>query len=520
MGWLADFFDTSGFPARWHCGSWSAGLGWMHIISDLVIFSAYMAIPLVILAYVRQRREVLFPAVFWIFCAFIFSCGTTHLLDAIIFWHPIYPLAGVVKLLTAIVSAMAVVITVRVMPQALALPGLSSLNRQLQDEIAARTASQHELALRAAELAESRRRLIAAQAAAHVGDWTFDPASRRIEWSDEVFRLYERDPALGPPKDREEIGRLYSAESRANLEAAIQTAMGRPGTPVEVDLELALPSGRMAWLRSTIHATPTEGLATMPLWGTVQDITRQKLGTLADARQRRELERINQQLEQFAYIASHDLIEPLRKVRFFADVLVEESRDALTPTATDALARLTSATTRMNRLVQDLLVFARAGKSLTNPGPVSLDHVLAEAMEVLDGRIQESGAVIEHDPLPEVQGEHVLLVQVMQNLLANALNYRHPQRAPRITITATASAGTALMTVSDNGLGFQREQVGRLFEPFVRLHRGAGNDGTGIGLAICRRIVEVHGGSITAAPNPDVGATFTILLPLPPARPI
>lgn len=509
---FVEWFDTSGFPPRWHCGDWSPALGWTHIISDVLIFLAYVAIPIVIMWYVRRRPEVPFPAVFWLFCAFIFSCGTTHLIEAVIFWHPIYPFAAVVKAITAVVSLVTAAMTIRIMPHALALPALSTMNQQLRGEIAARAASE-------AHLAESERRLVAAQAAAKVGDWTYDLTTRRMEWSDQVYRLFDRDPALGPPSTPADHAALYLPGSRDARNETLKRALEQPFNAAGIDLEARLPDGSTAWHHSTITVERDANGKPSRLWGTVQDITAQKLTQLADARQRRELERINQQLEQFAYIASHDLTEPLRKVRFFADVVTQECVDVpLTPAAKDALQRVTSASERMHRLVQDLLNFARAGKSLTQPRPVSLDAALNEVIDTLDQMAKNTGAIIEREPLPEVMGDYGLLTQVLQNLLTNAMKYRHPDRPLRIRVSAERTADQVAISICDNGLGFQADQATRLFEPFVRLHRQSGQEGTGIGLAICRRIVEAHGGTIVARPNPDQGSTFTLTLPTNPIR--
>jgi len=129
---IAGLLDTTGFPARWHCGIWSDALGWLHIGSDIAIFGAYTAIPLVLAYFVMRKRDVPFPKIFWLFVAFIFTCGFGHLLEAVIFWHPVYRLAGVVKFLTAVVSWGTVIALVGIVPYALQFPGLSKLNRELQ----------------------------------------------------------------------------------------------------------------------------------------------------------------------------------------------------------------------------------------------------------------------------------------------------------------------------------------------------------------------------------------------------
>lgn len=138
ISFFRDLFDTNGFPARWHCGQWSAGHGWMHILSDIAIFGAYAAIPLALAYFIRQRKDVPFTPVVWLFIAFIASCGLTHLIEATIFWHPWYRFSGLMKAVTAVVSWMTVIALLKVLPSALALPGLAKINLQLSEEIAER----------------------------------------------------------------------------------------------------------------------------------------------------------------------------------------------------------------------------------------------------------------------------------------------------------------------------------------------------------------------------------------------
>lgn len=509
---MAGFFDYSGFPARWHCGDWPPLLGWLTIVSDAVIFAAYTAIPITIFLYVRRRKEVLFPQLFWLFCAFIFSCGTTHLIETVIFWQPIYPVQAVLKAFTAVISVAAVIGTARILPAALAVPGLVALNRNLQGEITAHAKAQGELKEVTARLEEKRRRLLAAQAAAQLGDWMFDPHTQQIVWSEEIFRLHQRDVQRGPPRSLEENLQLYTPSGAKALQEAL-AVLDAGNSRVDTDLEVALPDGTIAWHRAILHADRLADGTIGRMWGTAQNITTEKLNVLEMERRTQELERVNHQLEQFAYIASHDLLEPLRKMRFFADMVKEEVDDRLSPDGRDALRRFTTASERMSRLVRDLLVFARAGKSLGSKQPVPLAEVVGVAIDNLESQIAEHKVEIIYHDLPVVSGDAGLLAQVFQNLIANAIRYRHPERSPRITIRSQMVAKGVEVVVEDNGLGFSRDQAVRLFQPFVRLHPQVNSEGTGIGLAICNRIIEAHGGSISAQPGPSNGALLTIILP-------
>ncbi len=141
LNWL---FDTSGFPRRWTCGSWTDAEGWLHIGSDIAIWAAYATIPVVIVYFVLRRKDIPFSKIFWLFGAFILACGTGHLLEAIIFWHPVYHLSGVVKFLTAVVSWGTVVALIRITPSAMKLPGLAALNDELTKEVHDRKAAEHE----------------------------------------------------------------------------------------------------------------------------------------------------------------------------------------------------------------------------------------------------------------------------------------------------------------------------------------------------------------------------------------
>jgi PAS domain S-box-containing protein len=245
-----------------------------------------------------------------------------------------------------------------------------------------------------------------------------------------------------------------------------------------------------------------------------------------------ELARSNSELEQFAFVASHDLQEPLRKIQAFGDRLKTRLGTAIAPEATDYLSRMQSAAARMQGLIDGLLMYSRV---LTRAQPfskVELNTVVREVIEDLEVRIEKSRASVEVGDLPAIEADALQIRQLIQNLVGNALKFQVPGNPPKVSITARivpvdqvlekpkgetefrSRSEMCEVTVQDNGIGFDESYLGRLFVVFQRLHSRSEYEGTGIGLAVCRKIVTRHGGTITARSTPGQGARFIVVLPL------
>ncbi len=263
-----------------------------------------------------------------------------------------------------------------------------------------------------------------------------------------------------------------------------------------------------------------------------RDISARRKSEAALGRAMLDLDQRNHALQDFAFVASHDLQEPLRKIRTFSDLLLSRPGDGLDAKARDYLHRSSQAATRMQALIDDLLVLSRLGAQPLRVTAVALDTLIDQVLSDLDARIESSQARIERDPLPEVEGDATQLYQLFQNLLANALKFHAPEQSPQIRIrcaparladrsVAPARPGAPPRSVAaieigieDNGIGFDPAEAERIFAPFRRLHGRDQFEGTGMGLAIVKRIVEAHGGQISASATPDQGACFRIVLPL------
>ena len=227
------------------------------------------------------------------------------------------------------------------------------------------------------------------------------------------------------------------------------------------------------------------------------------------------LERSNRELETFASVASHDLQEPLRKIRAFGDRLTSKYGAALEPGASDYLARMCGAAARMQDLIENLLTFSRVTTKAQPFASVDLGSVTRDALSDLESRVAESRGHVELGELPSVCADATQMQQLMQNLLGNALKFHRAGVPPLVHVSSRALPGGdgVEIAVKDNGLGFEQQYAERIFGMFQRLHGRSEFQGTGIGLAICRKIVERHNGTIVARGVPGEGAVFTVTLP-------
>ena len=244
----------------------------------------------------------------------------------------------------------------------------------------------------------------------------------------------------------------------------------------------------------------------------IRDITEQKCIAANLARQVQELSRSNEELEQIAYVASHDLQEPLRKVVSFSDLLAHSLDGQLNSETETYMAQIANGAMQMQALVRDLLAYVQVGKTVPTLAFVDASESLEAALGELKTAIREQQAEITYDPLPEVLSQLPALRQLWHQLLTNALKYRAVD-PPRIHITAQFQEAEWQFSVRDNGMGFEPEYAKQIFAIFKRLHARGSYPGTGVGLAICQKIVTRHGGQMWAESEPGYGSTFYFTLP-------
>jgi PAS domain S-box-containing protein len=505
---------------------------------------------------------------------------------------------------------------------------LQQLNQELETRVQERTA----------KLQASEARLREAQRIAHVGDWEFALASQTITWSEELFHLFECDPAQGEPKYAGHL-QSYVLESRLQLEHAVQQA-ATLGTPYELELQFSRADGSVRWLFARGEAVRNAQGAIAKLLGTALDITdrkqaevqlrhlsdrltlavksgaiaiwdwnvteniltwddrmyelygitpnqftnvydawansvhpddrsfaeaalqqtlagekdydiefrvihpdgtirflkayalmerdeqgelKQMVGINYDITEHKQIEqalqqltldlqRSNQELEQFAYVASHDLQEPLRAITSYTQLLAKRYQGQLDEKADKYIYYVVDGATRMQQLIQDLLAYSRVGRYELKQQPTDCNAVLQQVQQNLQAAIAESNAVLTIDPLPTIFADTVQVMQLFQNLVGNALKYRG-DAPPTIRVSARQQSKAWVFSVQDNGIGIEPQYAERIFEIFQRLHTRREYEGTGLGLAICKKIVERHHGHLWVESQLGQGALFCFALP-------
>lgn len=640
MEQVIDFFkrllEDEQFMPRWVCGQWTPFHGWMYVISDLIIFMAYMAIPFALMYFVRKRwKDLPFRWVFYMFIAFISLCGATHLIDAIIFWIPVYRLNAIVLMATAVVSIITVGGLLRVVPEALKLRGPG----ELQEIVNAKTKELEEVNHSLEKTIEERtQRLREAQAIAGLGYWEMNLATQEVSWSDELYGIFDKDASFSP--DYNGYMELLPEEDKAIIANAVEHTLqtyepfklvhsfypkdgsvkyilskgkvvldnGKPikliGTGQDVTKEtladkkfkgllesapdavvivgakgtielvnkqvenifgfnreelvgesvekliparfhnqhkghrknfLTSPNLRpmgagleLLGLRKNgeefpveISLSPLETEEGMLVSAAIRDITARKkaeneLREMKDMLEKRveqrtrELEKTNKELENFAYIASHDLKAPLRAIGSLSDWVIADQADKMDDAGKEHLNLLKSRVQRMYDLIEGILSYSRVGRKDGELSEIDLNEVVSGVLELIE---VPSHIEIQIQPnLPKVKMHQTHPIQVFENLISNAVKYCDKE-VGKIEIGVEETPDFWKFHVKDNGVGIDESYQEKIFEIFQTLNARDDVESTGVGLTIVKKIVEHAGGEIWLNSKPNVGSTFFFTLP-------
>lgn len=542
MEFFQKLFDTSDFTPRWYCGDWTAGHGWLHIVSDLVIWAAYFAIPCILGYFMWRRKDFPFRGLLLLFGSFILLCGTTHLMEAVIFWWPAYRLAGVIKLLTAIVSCITAITLIRIAPIALAMrsPGdlqqeinararaelafqaannelemrvksrtydLVTANESLQNEVQERRRAESNL-----RKSEARFRQLADAMPQIV--WVAKPDGAveyfNQRWFDFVGRQagdylgHQWSTALHPSDEKHATKRWQQALDTQE--------------PYEIEYRLRSEKGDFRWFLSRAMLMRDESGSLDRWFGTCTDIQdlkglheelRMVAARLSDADRRKD---------EFLATLAHELRNPLAPIRTGLEVMKMIKNDPVT--LEEVRGTMERQTRQLITLVDDLLDVSRItrGKFELRRSHVCLDDAVKTAVEAAQPIVDAAGHKLTID-LPEqpiwLDADPNRLAQILSNLLNNASKYT-PDNG-QIVLTAKTVDKYCCISIRDNGIGIPSDKLESIFEMFTQLEQPMEKvfNGLGIGLTLVRSLVQMHGGRIDASSEGlSRGSEFRVYLPL------
>lgn len=363
------------------------------------------------------------------------------------------------------------------------------------------------------------------EAVSHNGSWEWHSNDENIFWSDEMFNIHGYLPhstivtinsyfSFVHPEDINELRKIF-AEARKNKSS------------FKANYRIVRPNGEIRHVSTTAKLKDDEIGEGFSYLGNTQDVTQLKETQRKLEEKINELNVSNKDLEQFAYVASHDLQEPLRKIRAFGDRLNSRYAADLNEEGQDYIARMQNAAERMQVLIDDLLAFSRVSRQAKEFVPVDLNQLVSKVLHDLDYTIESANAEISVSVNEQVDGVASQLAQVFQNIISNSLKFVRPGTQPIIDISSQTQMGAdipvngiaphqlyCVIKITDNGIGFDESYAGKIFDLFQRLHSRTEYKGTGIGLAICKKIIENHSGFIFAKSTEGEGASFFIVLPL------
>ncbi len=511
MNWLAEFFTETPFLPHRFCIANSPQLLLLSIFSNLIVALSYFSIPVVLIYFTRRRKDSHLHLTAWLFACFILACGSTHLLHVVTYWYPWYRLQALFDFTTALISLYTALHLWKLLPQWLNLPNhaqLLQLNQQLQHEISENQRINH-------ALFHSEQCFKTIFETAPLGIAIINSITGEL---DEVNPRYAEIVGLSVAQMKKInwMKITHPDDIQADLDN-MALLNSRHIKHFTLEKRYIRPDKSIVWVIISVVPFAMVNKQQPHHLCMVEDISERKQAEQSLYEKSQALQRSNSDLEQFAYSVSHDMRQPLRSVRCHLQLIDRQLQGTLDQDGQTNLDFALEGAKRMDAMIVSLLEYSRVGRKADSKSYLDTRAVLAEALSFLAVSIEEAQAQI------TIDGDWVTLfanrdelTRLFLNLIGNAVKYRHETKPPHIHIIAEITAQQMWqVTVRDDGIGIVPEQIPRLFQFFSRLQSRTRFEGTGMGLALCRRIVEHHQGKIwVESAGLNQGSCFIFSLPV------
>ncbi|TLV00151.1 sensor histidine kinase [Dyadobacter luticola] len=492
-GFFEGILSTKNWPARWYCGEWTDFHGWLYIISDLLIWSAYFLIPVFLMKVVMSRRDFPFPKTIWLFVAFIVLCGTTHFIDALIFWVPVYRLSALVRFFTAAVSLTTVFYLFKIFPNILSIRSVSDL----QKEITERNIVEE-------KLAASEFLLTAAGEVGRLGGWEFDLTTKEFKWTQTSGEIFEMDETLIVTE--EDLLQFFSETDQMTIKLAL---LNSAGTKTSWDHELKMRTSRHGkWVRFSGSAVIDRNDEVTKIRGVIMDIDRYKTAELNLIKSIDQMAQQNNQLKNFTHILSNNLRDHSSNIESLTTFVDEP---ALSDGNLAVFQRIKTVSKNLDHTLNDLSEIIKIRDNNAESEELDIYKVTNSVLSILSESIIETGTTVDlkydFDTIifPQAYMESILI-----NLISNGIKYKRDNAPAHISLKFYLNGeGIKELRYTDDGKGINLDlHADKVFGLYKTFHNH--KDAHGVGLFLIKNQIEAQGGRIQVFSKVNQGTTFKI----------
>jgi signal transduction histidine kinase len=492
---VSKVFNTADWPARWANSNWSDFHGWLHILSDLLIWGSYLAIPVLLIVLLNRRKDLPFKKVIWLFIAFIVLCGLTFLFDALLFWWPAYRLSAVLRLITGIVSAITVVALFKILTQIHSLRTVDDLEQEIDERKELED-----------KLSQSEFLLSEAGRMGKMGGWEIDLLTYESVWSRVIYDIYELP--FDYDTSQHDIDTFFLEPYNSTLKTVIDEATHK-GKKWDIDLQILTAKKNLKWVRSYGEPLYDRNGIVVKLRGVFMDIERFKNTEISLNKSMELVSQNNMHLKSFTHILSHNIRNHANNI---AAVVALVDTATLDEHNKDLFKKIKKVSTGLNTTLNDLTDAIKIRENVPIAEHLNFNEVTQHVLEVIESDVKANNAQIDFDfAVENIDFPRAYLDSIILNLLTNSIKYRKPDVDPHITLkTYINKKHHVVLECKDNGIGIDLKLHGeKIFGLYKTFHQH--ENSSGVGLFLIKIQIESQGGSVEVDSTPGLGSSFKVI---------